>query len=114
MTTAIRFDQPQMSQVTPPAGTREKAMKVLGSSYDATGKTDADLRLAAVVTKLGHQAVGKPDEYLNAALDQIHQDLPVRADTAHPQMGRLGSRTPEQQARSDAARDAYIHNLTGG
>ncbi len=50
----------------------DAARKLLGATYDATGKSDADVRRAAVTVKLGDAAVtGKSDDYVAAAFDTL-------------------------------------------
>lgn len=48
------------------------ARRLLGDSFDHAGKSDADIRRAAVVARLGDAAVaGKSDEYVAACFDTL-------------------------------------------
>ena len=49
----------------------DAARKLLGTAFDATGKSDADIRRAVVSDKLGALATGKSDEYVAAAFDTL-------------------------------------------
>lgn len=59
----------------------DAARKVLGSNFDAAGKTDADVRKAVVTARLGDAKVtGKSDDYIASAFDVLtHDAKPVDA-----------------------------------
>ena len=60
------------AMLTTRAATITAAKRVLGDSFDATGKSEGDIRRAAVGKRLGDAAiVGKSDDYIAAAFDTL-------------------------------------------
>jgi hypothetical protein len=92
------------------AGVIASARKVLGDSFDVAGKSDADLRRAAVAKRLGDAAVtGKSDDYVLAAFET----LTAVADAA-PANDPMRFRAPAAPVVNDSATawKAGIDDLT--
>lgn len=86
----------------------------LNDSLDFKGKTDAEVRRAVVVAKLGDAAIaGKSDEYVAARFDMLMED--GKADPFRAHMNDGGGAAPRgaapsdngYQARVDAQKDAW-------
>ena len=89
------------------------ARRILGDSFDPKGKSDADIRRAAVVKRLGDaQATGKSDEYVTAAFDT----LTVTAAKNDPIRGALrdAGRQVGPVDDTEAAHAEYVKSLTDG
>ncbi|CAH2606153.1 conserved protein of unknown function (plasmid) [Rhodovastum atsumiense] len=92
----------------------DSARKLLGSDYAFAGKTEADIRRAAVAKRLGDKAVdGRSDDYVVAAFDT----LVASAAAAPPDPVRDAIRTQAPvtvgdsiQGRADAYRE-YVEYL---
>ena len=86
----------------------DHAKVVLGSKFDATGKSDADIRRAAVTLKLGDAKVmGKDDAYISAAFDVLcAAPAPAAKD---PVRDAIAGAAPVTDAVS--AYDEYVASL---
>jgi hypothetical protein len=87
--------------ITARSGLIDSARKVLGDSFDASGKSDAEIRRAAVAHKLGDKAVGgKSDDYIGAAFDTLAaMSAPAGRD---PVRYALRTHVPTRDARTDS------------
>lgn len=90
----------------------DAARKILGDAFDPKGKSDADIRRAAVVKRLGDAMVsGKSDEFVGAAFETLSA---VTAPPAGRDPVRDALRTAQpvaDAAGSQSAHDAYVENL---
>jgi len=85
------------------ADTIGKAKAILGDNFDATGKTDADIRKAVVEAKLGDAAKGMDDAGISGAFKVIaNQTDPIR-DAMRG--GGIPAPTTVMQARDKAYAD---------
>lgn len=92
----------------------DSARKLLGDKFDATGKTDGEIRRAAVQKRLGDAAVAdKSDDYIAAAFDTLTAVGTTDSNTTDPVRDALaGGRSAP--ADGDAAYDAYKKSLSDG
>lgn len=74
---------------------------------DFSGKSDAEIRRAVVVAKLGDAAVaGKADAYVDARFDILVEDAAANADPVRKALSDTATTQPVQDARA-----AYIAHL---
>ena len=88
------------------------ARRILGDSFDPKGKTDGDIRRAAVVKRLGDALVaGKSDDYVAAAFDTLTVTVaprdPMRDALRH-------GPTPVPMNDRETAHAEYVRNLQDG
>lgn len=91
----------------------DAAKKLLGDKFDAAGKTDAEIRRAAVTKRLGDAAVAnKSDEYIAAAFDTLTA-VTTDSSGADPLRDIL-TRGTTTVADADSAHAAYVKSLNDG
>ena len=90
------------------------ARRILGDAFDPKGQTDATIRRAAVVKRLGDVAVnGKSDDYVQAAFDTLTATA-AKADPVRDAFrGGLAPVAPVGDART-AAHEEMTKGLTSG
>ncbi|MGL5734508.1 MAG: DUF2213 domain-containing protein [Beijerinckiaceae bacterium] len=86
--------------------------KAIVADFDASGKTDADIRKAVVVAKLGDAAIaGKTDAYIDARFD-ILADEASKSDPVKD--AKLETKAKGDLASIYTARDAALQNAWKG
>lgn len=117
---ALKASRPTADQmdamITARSALIDSAKKILGATYDAKGKTDAQIRRSAVEKRLGAAAVAdKSDEYITAAFDTLTavgtpaRD-PVREVLARPPQSTASTAHNDHQTADDA-HDSYVSHL---
>ncbi len=76
----------------------DAARTILGAAFDVAGKSDADIRRAAVTLKLGDKVAAKDDAYIGAAFDTLTATAVV-AD-ADPARAAIIANAPVKDALS--------------
>jgi hypothetical protein len=98
----------------------DAARKILGDAFDPNGKTEAEIRRAAVAKRLGDAAVtDRSDDYVGACFDTLTATAPAEQgrDPIRDHM-RGGSQQQNQRQHNDADPDAayndYVKSLRDG
>ena len=88
------------------------AQKIVGNAIDHKGKSDADIRKAVVIAKLGEEAVkDKAPAYIDARFDILAEDA-VKGDPIRAAMGdgvKASGITGAEKARQQ-----YLDSLANG
>ncbi|MGJ0397421.1 MAG: DUF2213 domain-containing protein [Methylocystis sp.] len=88
----------------------EAAKKLIGDKFDASGKSIADIRRAAVAARLGDAAVkDKSDDYIAAAFDTL--SVTAKDAGGNPLADALRDGKPARDAASTAY-DTYLNDLS--
>ncbi len=94
-------------------GVVDAARKILGAAFDATGKTDAEIRRATVAARLGEAKLeGRSDDYVQAAFDTLTA-LPAQAHgVGDPLRDAIRSgKSTAQDASPSSAYEEYCAEL---
>lgn len=93
----------------------DAAKKLIGDKFDATGKSIADIRRAAVAARLGDAAVkDKSDDYVAAAFDTLAATVKDAKDTRGNPLADALRDAPSGGAHEAATKayDAYLNDLS--